>query len=148
MTVGFRAVHQLPDGRVAEVDTDVLGIARRLNEGDPTLGWPGDPDLGLVWNEIDRVFEVWHTSVTGEAYKVCDHHRCDADLIRKVVQADNRHASVFDRIRRENERIDREREAYWDDWHANHWVPKARWALRRDAGWDTPGSVVSLGTKR
>ena len=146
--MGIAAIHRLPDGRLAQVDTDVLGIARRLTDGDATLGWPGDPDLGLVWNEIDRRFEVWHTSKTGEAYIVCSHDRCDADLVRKVVAADNQHASVFDLVRRENERLDAENQRRADDWLVNHWAPKARWALRRDTGWDTGASTVSIGTKR
>lgn len=130
--MGIPVIHRLPDGNRAEVDSDVLGIMRRLTDGDPTVGWPGDPDLGLVWDEDKRRFEVWHTSISGDAYLVCSHSRCDADLIRLVVAADNQHASVGDRLRREKAALEAEQARKSDDWFVNEWAPKAQWAIKKD----------------
>lgn len=138
--MGIPVLTTLPDGRRAEIDSDVLGVAQRLEHGDPTLGWSGDRGLCLVFNQDTAEFEVWHNDLHGEPYMVACHHRCDGELIRKVVAADNRNGNVFDRIRAQNAEVDRERRRRFVDWHENHWVPKARWALTRDVGHLNGGS--------
>lgn len=39
------------DGRRCMMESDVLDICRRVTEGDPSVGWAGDPDL---WVELDQ----------------------------------------------------------------------------------------------
>jgi len=34
-------------------------LQKRLREGDPTLGWAGDPWLTLCWNKLESCWEVW-----------------------------------------------------------------------------------------
>lgn len=46
------------DGRRAIIDGDVLEIDRRLKEGDPTVGWSGDPGLWLEWDRLTETFVV------------------------------------------------------------------------------------------
>lgn len=147
--MGLPVVTVLPDGNRAEVDSDVLGIARRLQEGDPSLNWPGEPSLALCYDHDHQRFEVWHTARDQRPYRVTHHPTCDAELIRKVVAADHTLGEdAFARALRENGEAAREAQRQWDDWVDNHIVPKSRFALRRDDGFDTRGQKVSLGTKR
>jgi hypothetical protein len=59
----------LPEGYI-EVPVSVLDLDRRLRDGDPTMGWRGDPTFQLVFNQHARVFEVWGRDGRGVDYIV------------------------------------------------------------------------------
>jgi hypothetical protein len=59
----------LPEGYI-EVPVTVLDIDRRLRDGDPTMGWRGDPTFQLVFNQQTRGFEVWGRDGRGVDYVV------------------------------------------------------------------------------
>lgn len=50
--------HQTADGRRCLMESDVLDIARRINEGDASVGWSGDPDLWLELDQTTNTFVV------------------------------------------------------------------------------------------
>lgn len=96
--------HGLLDGTRVTVTNDVWDIQRRIVDGDPTLGWEGDPSMGLfVDNEPWRLdasgrpleprianpqygwFEVWGIDAAGEPYLAVCRPRCDASLIQALV---------------------------------------------------------------
>lgn len=61
-----------PDGRQAFVDTDVLDIARRINEGDGTVGWAGDPGMWLEFDVNRNEFVVCrYDPATGAEADMC-----------------------------------------------------------------------------
>lgn len=90
-------IHNTLAGRVT-VEGDVHDIIRRLEHGDPTLGWPGDPDLRLVANIETREFEVWGRDAHGDPYIAVSHPRCDASLLAELVRADNRLSDPLARV--------------------------------------------------
>lgn len=146
--MGIGVITRLQDGSLAEVDSDVLAIGRRLQEGDATLGWPGDPELSLCFDHDRQEWAVVHRDLTGSPYVVATGPTCDENLVRKVVAADNRLRDVAAEIDRRNAKVDAEYERRHEDFLDNHMVPKLQWAYRRDSGWDTPGhSVLISGGK-
>lgn len=44
--------HTCPDGRRIMVEGGVLDVNRRMQEGDATVGWRGDPDLYLEYDLV------------------------------------------------------------------------------------------------
>lgn len=137
-------ITRLQDGSLANVDSDVLAVGRRLQEGDATLGWPGDPSLSLCFDHDRKVWCAVHVDKAGLPYVVADHPTCDAGLIAKVVFADNQLHDVAAAIDRANARVEAERAWEWNDWLDNHYIPKSRALLRRDQGVDTKGVFTSF----
>jgi len=74
---------RLPDGRDVRIDADVLDIGRKLREGEPTLGWGGDPAASLVFNEDRNCFEVLGQDLMGRTYVMASHPKCDERLLVK-----------------------------------------------------------------
>lgn len=146
-----RAMHLL-DGTNVLVTGDVADIGRRINEGDPTCGWVGDPSMSLVvdnerWvTDVDgrelypRVanpyygwFEVWGVDARGNAYLATRSPTCNAELLRRLADAHWSRGNPFDRLRskmvaRSNE-VDRQRRD-----HQAEVAEKLQSALRRDIG--------------
>lgn len=101
--------HQTADGKRCLLESDVLDIARRLTEGDPTLGWAGDPDL---WLELDQTTDTFvvcrYDPTTGREMDVTrwsppltagllvrlrdgDSHRRGNDPVARALAADDAH---------------------------------------------------------
>lgn len=74
---------RLPDGTDVDIAADVLDIGRKVREGEPTLGWEGDPLASLVWNPDLDVFEVLGKDLYGETYVMASHTHCDERLLVK-----------------------------------------------------------------
>ena len=92
--------------------------AQRLQQGDPTLGWSGDPYLVLTWNRIDEVWEVFR-DVGGEVSLVARKAgELDGDrLIRELVRRDSQSRGFEDTVDamiKHNDAVqaDRERKAH------------------------------------
>lgn len=94
--MGLDTIHNTIAGR-ALIEGDVHDIIRRLEHGDPTLGWEGDPTLALVANVQTGEYEVWGRDAAGDAYIAISHPRCDASLLRKLVASDNRRQGAVER---------------------------------------------------
>ena len=132
----------LPDGRVLFVEGDVLDIGRRLNEGDATRGWEGDPTMRLVRASSTSSgsgetwwWEVWRDSETdGEPY-CCLRSKpfaaLDARIIDLIVAADSRKRDVVAEVHTHNERILRDRQAAADE-RMEEANDKLLWGLRKD----------------
>jgi len=81
--VAIYATARLPDGRDVSISADVFDIGRKLREGEPTLGWKGDPDASLVFNEDTDRFEVLGKDLTRQTYVMASHNKCDERLLTK-----------------------------------------------------------------
>lgn len=125
--------HRLPDGGAVTVAGDVHDIAARLHDGDPTLGWDGDANLLLFFNVETELFEVWAPDEHMEPYLAVAHPRCDASLIRRLVEADNRRAHVLDRITAANAQAEADAKTARDD-HLGEVADRLHHALRADLG--------------
>lgn len=133
----------------------VEDIGRRLTQGDPTLGWDGSPDLsihvlapvGAPYDEHGRprphIFEVRGIDARGQEYVALRWPRCDASLIRRLVEIDNRRSSAFERSRKAHERMQREKEHRMAE-HRGETVEKLAWALKRDLGHQHGGLTKTI----
>lgn len=125
-------IHNTLAGRVT-VEGDVHDIIRRLEHGDPTLGWPGDPDLRLVANIETREFEVWGRDAHGDPYIAVTWPRCDASLIAELVRSDNRLSNPLDRVAvRETARVAAEEAAEED--RLTELADRLQFGLMKDIG--------------
>jgi hypothetical protein len=132
--------HTLPDGTNLVVEGDVHDIARRLHEGDPTLGWAGDPNLLLFLNVATGMFEVWAPDAHLEPYLAVAHPRCDASLIRRLVDADNRRETAYDRVVAANAKAEADAAQVRAD-HQEEVADRLHHALRKDLGHHVGGST-------
>ncbi|MGE4426039.1 MAG: hypothetical protein AB7G37_06285 [Solirubrobacteraceae bacterium] len=101
-----------------EVTAGVHDIARRLRDGDATIGWLGDDTLSLKlavpvdWRgepEGDPVYEVWGVDSAGVDYMVLRWPRADASMLRKLIEGDSRVADPVARVMAHNQALDRDR---------------------------------------
>jgi len=136
--VGVQALHTVPDGRRAFIDSDVLGLDRRLKQGDPTLGWRGDETMWLVVNsEADEV-EVWGLDIHGEPYVVSAiqpvNQSWQHELLKQVAEGDWQRGGqvVFAEIDKRQQARQRSAESTAEDQNAEL-DEKLAWALMQDA---------------
>lgn len=125
-------IHNTVAGR-ALIEGDVHDIIRRLEHGDPTLGWEGDPSLALVANVETGEYEVWGRDATGAEYIAITHPRCDASLIRKLVASDNRRQGVLERAVAAHEAGQRDRDRA-DEERLELMADRLQFGLMRDLG--------------
>lgn len=79
-------VEHVQNGNRMLVESDVLDIGRRIAQGDEL--WRGDPTMGLFWNPVEGMFEVWGEDIAGTPYLAAAHTHADARLILKLVEGD------------------------------------------------------------
>lgn len=146
-----RAIHLL-DGTNVVVAGDVMDIGRRINEGDPTCGWVGDPSMSLVvdnerWvTDVDgreiypRVanpywgwFEVWGIDAHGKGYLATRSPTCNAELLRRLAESHWSRGNPFDRLQAKAVARDEDRRRVARDRNAEV-AEKMQSALRRDIG--------------
>lgn len=125
-------IHNTLAGRVS-VEGDVHDIIRRLEHGDPTVGWGGDPDLRLVANIETGEFEVWARDAAGDPYIAISHPRCDASLLEKLVRSDNRRETVLDRVVKATKAREAAEASAQED-RFEEMADRLQFGLRRDLG--------------
>lgn len=121
-----QAVHTL-DGTSIVATGDVVDIGRRLREGDPTCGWPGDPSMGLfvdmeeqvtdaegrpVWppmaNPYFGWFEVWGIDAHREPYMIGRYPTCTQEILKRMAERHWSRGNAADRVIAEAQRRDAE----------------------------------------
>lgn len=123
---------------------EMADIGRRLVEGDATLGWGGEPTLSLhlaveVGPDGNPLpsgkchYEVWGRDNVGTPYLALTWPRCDASLLRRLVEIDNRVTSVAERSEKIRAAAQRQREREVAE-RLGPVVEKAAWALQKDLG--------------
>lgn len=124
-------------------------IARRLREGDATLGWRGDPTMELVpVIETDSKnnpvrggwcgFEVWAADLRGQRYMALRWRQADPSLIRRLVEIDPYRVDLEARYAKE--KTDAETAiTYAAEERAGEVWDKLEWALDRDDGYMETG---------
>ncbi len=129
---------RLPDGRILVSDHDVYDVERRLQEGDPTYGWPGDPNLFLAIDPQPRPprWEVHRLCDDGQVRRICvwkGEGAPDGQLIAHIAAHDTRTRDVFGNLEREETLRERLEESDADA-HREEVADKLRFALRKDLG--------------
>lgn len=126
----------MPSGASVIVDTTVMNdLLQRLQHGDPTRGWEGDPRLSLAYNRPEDRWELWRWEWDGEYRLVMRSkpgHPIPLDVIDQLVLMDrNRGFDVSQYVRDHNERVDREQEYQFSE-RMGPKYEKLQWALRKD----------------
>lgn len=136
LTLG-RVVHpEVVDGRALWVDPEVQDIVDRLQNGDPTLGWEGDPRMAL-YRSLDGRWELWRLEHDNEYRMVCRSRpglALDARLIEHLVAHDTRRG--FDAqmaLEAHNGKVYADRQRVSQD-RMNSAAERLRWALKKDLG--------------
>ena len=117
---------------------DVVGINLRVRDGDPTVGWRGDPNAVTYFNESTNEVEVHLTDLHGHRYVAAAtpiiHQGWRHDLLRRLRDGDwQRGAESYERIIRAQHQRDREDAAQMDEM-SDELTEKMAWAIRKDLG--------------
>lgn len=135
------------EGRFVWGDHDA-DIADKLRNGDPALGWEGDPELRLVRNAVEGRWEVWRRTPLGHDSLVCtrggDRLPGD-DLIRALIAADSRRHDRLAQIEAANAARQKARDDEWSDRNLDT-ADKLAHAIGQDLGMPAQdGRVYTLG---
>ncbi len=108
------------DGRRVWRDGDVEEIVRRIQQGDPTKGWEGDPRLEVYFDQQLRRWELWRLEHDGEYRMVMASKpgaALDLSVIDFLVAHDrNRGFDIQRHIEVVNNGIRRRRSAEFQEW--------------------------------
>jgi hypothetical protein len=88
--VTITASSLLGDGYI-DIPLDVYRIAQRIVEGDPTMGWRGDPQMSLMANPRatdGRHFEVWGVDAEGQPYIVAAYEKVSPKILADLAASD------------------------------------------------------------
>lgn len=128
---------EIIEGRRIWLDGPMQDVIDKMQQGDPTKGWAGDPNLYLRFEPIEKRFEVWrleddgvHRMTMRSAPGVPLHD----GLIDWLVANDRRRftKSLHDQIVEKNEAHEREVRRVNDDFIREEVNPRLDWALKKD----------------
>lgn len=126
----------MPSGAAILVDPRAMdALLDRLQNGDSTRGWEGDPRFTLAWNRVDQRWELWRRE-SDEAYRMFARskpgHPFPIDIIDEIVAHDVRRGYDPKRdIDAHNAAVDAEA-AYQRSQRRGPSLEKLAWALKRD----------------
>lgn len=135
----------LPGGGSLWVDEDFY---KRLHWGDASIGWNGDPDLGVYYLG-DRI-EIWRWCEDGEPRRIMRSkpgvRALDTAALRFLAEHDSRRRGGYDvkaEVDAHNAAIDADKERDFDA-KLEAAADKLHWALRKDLGAYVGGSTRRL----
>lgn len=123
------------NGRRVWRDGHLDEVVRRLQQGDPTKGWEGDPRLEVYLNSETRRWEIWRLEHDGE-YRIVLYSDPDVtfdfDVIDHLVAHDrNRGYDVQRELEVVNGGVRRRRSAEFQEWVAEEVAPRMAHAAAR-----------------
>lgn len=123
------------NGRRVWRDGHIEEIVRRLQQGDPTKGWEGDPRLEVYFEPTERRWELWRLEHDGQYRRVLysdPGKTLDFDVIDHLVAHDrNRGFDVQNHIEVVNGGIRNRRSAEFSEWVAGEVAPRIAHAASR-----------------
>lgn len=133
-----------------EVTAEVADIGRRINSGDATCGWRGDPTMSLhVAFPLDRrgqpidgvhVFEVEGIDGQGDTYIVGRWQECDQRILRDLADGDWQRGDLAARMDKKNMAIRKQKDSREAEARAAL-VDRMAFDLRREHGAHHGGST-------
>lgn len=97
-------------GNMVVLDTRVHDIATRIQTGDATYGWHGDPDMFVVWDDKNELYLVYRQISAETAVLIVDvsPDAFDGRVLKLLAEGDTRFHNVLDEVEAHNARIDRQ----------------------------------------
>lgn len=127
---------QVPSGAYILADgTAMNDLVDRLQNGQASVGWEGDPRLCIAYNRQTTQWELWRAESDGQ-YRMVMRSKpgmsFPMNLIEHLMQHDNRRK--FDALRDVDKHNDLQRAlaASQLQEHKDAAAEKARWALKKD----------------
>lgn len=140
-------IPEMIDGRRIWLDGPMQDVIDKLQRGDPTKGWEGDPRMyvrkgclderGKLLPPNQQWFEIWREEDDGVHRMTCrsapgvPFHE---GIIDVLVSRDRRRfkKSLHDQIVEQNEKVDADIRRRNDDYINEEVNPRMNWALRKD----------------
>lgn len=114
---------------------DVNDITRSVQDGDPTVGWRGDPSMD-VYREGSEV-KVYSFDARGQRYVAATVNLADSDwrrtLLIKLKEGDWQNPVAYDKLIERQEKADRDRQTQAED-QAEEVKDKMVHAILKDFG--------------
>lgn len=109
--------HRTPRHGYKLVESDVLGICERLQRGDPTCNWEGDPRLFVRFNELRRLYEVWRLCEDGVERIISSHkpNEFGPNVLKYLAEHDSHHVDINATLDKHNERVDASHQRQLED---------------------------------
>lgn len=128
--MGLTVTHVTPRGHRILVSQNVLDIAKRIQEGDPTCLWSGDPRMFVQFNYETEKYEVWRRGEDGRDRIISSWlpNDFDARVLKHLSEHDTRHHDLEKRVDEHNARLTKQRMET-----ANEALAEAREFIRRSA---------------
>lgn len=125
------------DGRRVWQDPGFADMLHKLQCGDPTKGWAGDPMMFMMKSMDGTRWELWRLEDDGVERMVCRSAPgipFDERLIEQLVATDRRRfkKSLFDQIKEKNDRHEAAVRSENDTYIAEEVAPRLRWAAKKD----------------
>lgn len=131
---------------VVRLGTNLHELADRLKNGDPTVGWEGDPRLTLAKSETH--YELWRLEADGQYRMVCRLNDTldPSNICRLLVERDARRGfDLKEHVDRHNAQVQAARQAPARE-RMSGAADKLAWALKKDLGvrthWAAPARRV------
>lgn len=133
-TAGGIVHPEVVDGRGIWLDPEVQDILDKIQQGDPALGWEGDPRLALYRSEDGR-WELWRLEHDDVMRPFCVSRpglALDERLILRLVEHDARRgADPGQKVDAVNAAVQRERDGQASE-RVYAAAEKLHWALKKD----------------
>lgn len=108
----LQRLYTTPRGVMISIRDDMLNICQRVQEGDATIGWAGDPNMFVSFNNVVQKYEIWRRCEDGldRMVKSWDPDKFDQRVLMDLRDTDTWRIDVLKKMDDENARIERAKE--------------------------------------
>ncbi len=120
--MGLGVIFHAASGDRVMLDKGVIDILERIQRGDGSVGWGGDPRMHVTWNSTRGVYELYRLNENGKDYILNtwpshefdtrvlawlrDHDSWNVDILKKVDQAnESRERTASEAVREAAEEV-------------------------------------------
>lgn len=122
---------------IEEIDPEFV---RQLQQGDPAMGWEGDPQLFIRKNLHTGGWTLWRLEDDNVERAVCHSkpnaagkHVADKSLFLRLMEHDTRRGDVFAKLHAKNAAVQKEKDTKEYEAHYEK-LDKVYFALAKDVG--------------
>lgn len=122
-------------GRRLWRDGSVNDLIRRIQQGDPTKGWEGDPRLEVYYQGATKQWELWRMEADGTHRRVMwtdPGAPFDGSVIDELIASDTRRGfDVHKHLMTVNQSVNRKRSEGFSEWVREEIAPRVAHAARK-----------------